>query len=56
MLLIDAYALVKRCDKCQMIEHISKKNEMSLNSIFEVEIFNIWDIDFMGPFLTLYGQ
>jgi len=30
--------------------NISRKNEMPLNCILEVEIFDIWGIDFMGPF------
>ncbi|KAJ9552558.1 hypothetical protein OSB04_016603, partial [Centaurea solstitialis] len=29
---------------------ISQKNEMPLNGILEVELFDVWGIDFMGPF------
>ncbi|XP_022888903.1 uncharacterized protein LOC111404307 [Olea europaea var. sylvestris] len=32
------------------------KNEMPLNNILEVEIFDVWSIDFMGPFPPSYGQ
>jgi len=28
---------------------------MSLNPILVVELFDVWDIDFMGPFLNSYG-
>jgi hypothetical protein len=30
---------------------ITKRNMMPLNPIIEVEVFDIWGIDFMGPFL-----
>ena len=30
--------------------NISKRDEMPQNSILEVEIFDVWGIDFMGPF------
>src|SRR3954465_15777087 len=46
----DAYNFVKRCDSCQRSGNISKRNEMPLNTIIEVEIFDVWGIDFMGPF------
>ena len=29
---------------------------MSLNPILEVEIFDVWGIDFMGPFPTSFGN
>jgi len=29
---------------------------MLLNPILEVEIFNVWDIDFMGPFSSSFGN
>ena len=29
---------------------------MSLNSILEVELFDVWGIDFMGPFSFSYGN
>ena len=29
---------------------------MSLNNILEVEIFNVWGIDFMGPFPSSFGN
>ena len=30
--------------------NISRKHEMPLKEILEVELFNVWCIDFMGPF------
>ncbi|XP_070025923.1 uncharacterized protein [Nicotiana sylvestris] len=35
----DASELVKRCDECQRACGISKKNEMPLTSILEIDIF-----------------
>ena len=29
---------------------------MPLNPILEVEIFNVWGIDFMGPFPNSFGN
>lgn len=46
----DARAYVVTCDRCQRTGNISNKNEMPLNSILKVELFNVWDIDFIGPF------
>ena len=46
----DAHQFVKTCDRCQRVGNISKRNEMPLQTILEVEIFDVWGIDFMGPF------
>lgn len=39
-----------------MSRNISKKNEMPISGILGMEIFNIWDIDFTGPFPSSYDQ
>ncbi|GJX62664.1 reverse transcriptase domain-containing protein [Tanacetum coccineum] len=41
-------------DACQKTGNISKRDEMPLNNIQVCEIFDIWGIDFMGPFLKSY--
>ncbi|BBH04694.1 transposable element gene [Prunus dulcis] len=46
----DAYAFVAACDRCQRTGNISSRNQMPLNNILEVELFDVWGIDFMGPF------
>ncbi|GJV96747.1 reverse transcriptase domain-containing protein [Tanacetum coccineum] len=46
----DAYELVKNCDSCQRQGKISQRDETPQNSIQVCEIFDIWGIDFMGPF------
>ena len=37
-------------DACQRIGNIIRRNEKPLTNILEVEIFDVWSIDFMGPF------
>ncbi|XP_019096532.1 PREDICTED: uncharacterized protein LOC104768105 [Camelina sativa] len=50
----DAHEFVSRCDACQRKGQISKRNEMPQNFILEVEVFDCWGIDFMGPFPSSY--
>lgn len=52
----DAHEFVKHCDQCQRTGTISKRHEMPLNSILEVELFDVWGIDFMGPFPSSYNN
>nr|GFA59640.1 reverse transcriptase domain-containing protein [Tanacetum cinerariifolium] len=46
----DNHEFVKNCDSCQRQGKISQRDEMPQNSIQTCEIFDIWGIDFMGPF------
>ncbi|GJU43738.1 reverse transcriptase domain-containing protein [Tanacetum coccineum] len=50
----EAHTQVRLCEACQKIGNISKRDEMPLNSIQACKIFDIWGIDFMGPFLKSY--
>ncbi|GJT19896.1 reverse transcriptase domain-containing protein, partial [Tanacetum coccineum] len=50
----EAHTLVRLCEACQKTGNISKRDEMPLNNIQVCEIFDIWGIDFMGPFLKSY--
>ncbi|GJU95206.1 reverse transcriptase domain-containing protein [Tanacetum coccineum] len=52
----DAHELVKHCDSCQRQGKISQRDEMPQNSIQVYEIFDVWGIDFMGPFLSSRGN
>ena len=52
----DAYEFVKCCDRCQRTGNITKRHEMPLTNILEVEVFYVWGIDFMGPFLPSFGN
>ena len=42
--------------QCQAALNIYKRDEMSMRHILEVEIFDLWGIDFMGPFLSSNGK
>ncbi|GJS73782.1 reverse transcriptase domain-containing protein [Tanacetum coccineum] len=46
----DAHTMIKSCDTCQRQGKISQRNEMPQNAIQVCEIFDVWGIDFMGPF------
>ncbi|GJX10336.1 reverse transcriptase domain-containing protein [Tanacetum coccineum] len=46
----EAHTLVQNCDACQRSSSLSRRDEMPQNSIQVREIFDIWGIDFMGPF------
>nr|GFB03299.1 reverse transcriptase domain-containing protein [Tanacetum cinerariifolium] len=52
----DAFELVKHCDSCQRQRKISQKDEIPQNSIQVCEIFDVWGIDFMGPFPSSKGN
>ncbi|GJW68869.1 reverse transcriptase domain-containing protein, partial [Tanacetum coccineum] len=52
----DAYELIKSCDACQRQGKISQCDEMPQNAIQVCEIFDIWGIDFMGPFPSSRGN
>nr|GFB63484.1 reverse transcriptase domain-containing protein [Tanacetum cinerariifolium] len=52
----DAFELVKNCDSCQRQGKISQRDEMPQNSIQVYEIFDVWGIDFMGPFPSSKGN
>ncbi|XP_061356384.1 uncharacterized protein LOC133300814, partial [Gastrolobium bilobum] len=44
------------CENCQRTGNISRRHEMPLNNIQEVEIFDVWGMDFMGPFPSSYSN
>ena len=39
-----------------MTDKITKRDMMSLNPILEVENFDVWGIDLMGPFSSSFGN
>nr|GEW58059.1 reverse transcriptase domain-containing protein [Tanacetum cinerariifolium] len=52
----DAHKTIKTCDICQRQGKTSQRDEMPQNSIQVCEIFDIWGIDFMGPFPSSKGN
>ncbi|XP_073119707.1 uncharacterized protein [Henckelia pumila] len=51
----DTHSFCKSCENCQKMGSISKRNMMPLNPIMIIEIFDSWEIDFMGPFPLSFG-
>ncbi|CAN6697888.1 unnamed protein product [Malus baccata var. baccata] len=51
----DARTFCIVCDRCQRTGNIGPKDQMPQNPIFNVEIFDVWGIDFMGPFPSSHG-
>lgn len=51
----DSYLFCASCDRCQKTGNINSRNQMPLNPILTCEIFDVWGIDFMGPFPTSSG-
>ncbi|RDY04951.1 putative mitochondrial protein, partial [Mucuna pruriens] len=51
-----AYQFVSTCEKCQKVGMaISKRHEMPQQPILFCKAFDVWGIDFMGPFLVSNG-
>ena len=46
----DTKEFIRRCWKCQFQRSINTCNSMPLHYNLQVEIFDVWGIDFMGPF------
>ncbi|XP_068332811.1 uncharacterized protein [Pyrus communis] len=51
----DAFDFCSKCDRCPKMGNMSRRNEMPLNNILVVEVFDVWGIDFMGPFPSSFG-
>ena len=46
----------KSYDRCQIVGNISQRDEMPQSSLIFCEIFDVWGIDFMGPFPNSCGN
>jgi len=51
-----AFEYCKSCTRCQQLGRISRRDMLPLNPIIVVEIFDVWGIDFMGPFSFSFGS
>ena len=51
----DAQNICRGCDRCQILGKLSHCHMMPLNSILVVDLFDVWGIDFMGPFPVSFG-
>jgi hypothetical protein len=41
---------VRRCGACQRHRNINARDAMPLTTNLQIELFNVWGIDYMGPF------
>ena len=46
----DPREYIQRCRRCQLQGDITARNSMPLTYNHQVELFDVWGIDFMGPF------
>jgi hypothetical protein len=51
----DAKRYVASCPECQRTGNISQRNAMPLNYNLQIDLFDVWGIDFMGPFTNSNG-
>ncbi|CAN6707362.1 unnamed protein product [Malus baccata var. baccata] len=51
----DARTFCLTCDRCQKTGNLGQRDQMPQTPILVVEIFDVWGIDFMGPFPTSFG-
>ena len=51
----DAHRFCLACERCQRTGVLSRRAMMPLSPILIVEIFDVWGIDFMGPFPPSFG-
>ncbi|KAK1571663.1 hypothetical protein Q3G72_020989 [Acer saccharum] len=52
----DSRSYVEACDRCQRTGNITKRDEMPRHIMLEVEVFDVWGVDFMGPFPMSCGN
>jgi transposase InsO family protein len=51
----DTKRYVATCPECQRTWNISQRNSMPLKYNLQIDLFDVWGIDFMGPFKNSYG-
>ena len=50
----DAHEFSKACDRCQRDGGIMRKQELPFNPFLVIELFDVWGIEFMGPFASYH--
>jgi hypothetical protein len=46
----DTKDFIRRCGACQRHGNINSRNAMTLTNNLQIEFFDVWGIDYMGPF------
>lgn len=52
----DMHIFTIKCDRCQRTGKISQRDKIPQKPILEVEIFDVWGINFMGQFPSSNGN
>ncbi|RVW25890.1 Retrovirus-related Pol polyprotein from transposon opus [Vitis vinifera] len=52
----DSHIMCRSCDRCQRLGKLTKRNQIPMNPILIVDLFDVWGIDFMGPFPMSFGN
>jgi len=47
----DTKVFIPRCGSCQRHGNINTRDAMSLTNNLRKELFDVWGIDYMGPFV-----
>ena len=50
----DRKEFIRRCARCQKHGGITARNVMPMSNNLQVELFDVWGIDYMGPFPKSY--
>jgi hypothetical protein len=51
----DTKRYVASCPECQRTTNISQRNSMPLKYNLQIDLFDVWGIDFMEPFKNSHG-
>jgi hypothetical protein len=51
----DTKRYVASCPECQRTGNITQRNSMPLRYNLQIDLFDVWGIDFMGPFKNSHG-
>jgi hypothetical protein len=51
----DTKIYVASCPECQKTGNICQRNSMPLKYNLQIDLFDVWGIDFMGPFKNSHG-
>jgi hypothetical protein len=51
----DAHKFCLACERCQRTGAMTRRDMMPMSPILVIEIFDVWGIDFMGPFPPSFG-
>ena len=46
----DTKDFIRRCGACQRHGNINSRDVMPLTNNLEIELFDVWGIEYMGPF------